>query len=65
MTVIYDMVTGSIQSEQRMEAPATGHCGPLELADLPTVLPEVRVYEAVTEPADHGIHHSRSLLHKD
>ena len=65
MTIIYDMVKGSIQSEQRKEATATGHCETLAVTDLPITLMEVRANEAAPDPTDHFIHHIRSLLHKD
>jgi hypothetical protein len=65
MTVIYNMVKGSIQSEQRQEAPATGCIEILAVTDLPITLLEVRANEAVSDRTDHCIHHIRSLLHED
>lgn len=65
MTVIYDMVKGSIQSEQRQDPPVTGCGETLAVTDLQTTMLEVRAYTAVPEPADYCIHHICSLLHKD
>jgi len=65
MTVIYDMVKGSIQSEQRQEAPATGRSETLAITDPPTIMLEVRAIEAVINPTDYSIPHIRSLLRRD
>jgi hypothetical protein len=65
MTVIYDMVKGSIQSGERQEAPATGHSETLGVTDLPTTRLEVRTIEAVINPADCSILHIRNLLRRN
>ena len=65
MTIIFDMVKGSIQSELQTKAPTTGHCETLSFNDLPSTLLEVQVHEAAPEPVGHGILHIQGLLHKD